>query len=148
MSAAQTRGRNKERTETMMISRSPLAMPPTVRNQPVNFGNSAPSQNVKPLTDTTFSQALQESSSIPVVVDFYADWCPPCQKLGPVLEQFAGEKQGSVKVYKINVDQNRKSSSDYGISSIPTLILFKNGQVVKKEMGFKDKKALAKFIGA
>jgi thioredoxin 1 len=69
------------------------------------------------------------NSGQPVLVDFYADWCAPCKMVAPILEQVAGEMKGELKILKVNVDKNREAASKYGIRSIPTLMLFKNGEI-------------------
>lgn len=75
------------------------------------------------------------NSETPVLVDFYADWCAPCRMVAPILEQVAAEMKGDVKVLKVNVDKNRAAASKYGIQSIPTLMLFKNGEVKWQGVG-------------
>lgn len=75
------------------------------------------------------------NSNQPVLVDFYADWCAPCRMMAPILEQVAGDLQGDVKILKVNVDKNREAAMKYGIRSIPTLMLFKNGQVKWQGVG-------------
>jgi thioredoxin 1 len=69
------------------------------------------------------------NGSIPVLVDFYADWCAPCKMMTPILEQLSKEMKGSVRVVKVNVDNNREAAMQYGIRNIPTILLFRNGQV-------------------
>ncbi|HPR31532.1 MAG TPA: thioredoxin [Prolixibacteraceae bacterium] len=71
----------------------------------------------------------------PVLVDFYADWCAPCRMMAPILEQVAGNMKGRVKILKVNVDKNRDAAMKYGIRSIPTLMLFQNGQVKWQGVG-------------
>jgi len=71
----------------------------------------------------------------PVLVDFYADWCGPCKMMAPVLEQLKGEVKGKATILKVDVDKNQKASTKYGIQSIPTMILFKNGQILWRHSG-------------
>lgn len=78
-------------------------------------------------TMSSFNELIK--SSQPVLVDFYADWCAPCRMMAPILEQVAGNMEGKVKIVKVNVDKNRDAAAKYGIRSIPTLMLFQNGQV-------------------
>ena len=96
------------------------------------------SENVQELTDSNFeSEVLQ--SDVPVLVDFWAEWCQPCRMLAPTIDQLASEYQGKAKVGKVDTDSNREVSMKYGISAIPTVILFKDGQVQQKFVGLTSK---------
>jgi len=86
------------------------------------------------------------SSGIPVVVDFWAQWCAPCKMLTPVLDEIAADFKDKVKIFKLNVDENQQIASDYGIMSIPALILFKEGRPIAQSVGVKTKEYLTKFI--
>ncbi|MDP8234687.1 MAG: thioredoxin [Candidatus Saelkia tenebricola] len=86
------------------------------------------------------------SSGIPVVVDFWAQWCGPCHMITPILEEVSKDFEGTVKFLKLNVDENQKIASDYGIMSIPALILFKEGKPVAQSIGVKGKDEIASFI--
>jgi thioredoxin 1 len=103
------------------------------------------------VTDTTFDTEVLQSQ-VPVLVDFWAEWCGPCRMLAPTVEALAREYAGKVKVAKVNVDENIGITSRYRIQGIPTLLLFKAGQVREQLVGTQPKsvveKALAKHIGA
>ena len=94
-------------------------------------------------TDSNFAQ---EISNGVVLVDFWATWCGPCKMIAPVLEELDQELAGKVNIVKVDVDQNQETASQFGIMSIPTLLLFKDGEQVDKTVGFQPKEALAEFI--
>ena len=95
------------------------------------------SENVMELTDTNFESEVLQSDK-PVLVDFWAEWCMPCRMLGPTIEKIAKDYAGKVKVGKVDTDANRDVSLRYGISAIPTVILFKNGQIAQKFVGLRQ----------
>lgn len=101
--------------------------------------------NVVELTDTNFDEEINKSD-VPVLVDFWAPWCGPCRMMAPIIEEFAKDYQGKAKVCKLNTDEARDSAMEFGISAIPTLILFKGGQVQKKWVGLTSKKDLAAAV--
>ncbi len=82
----------------------------------------------------------------PVVVDFWAEWCGPCKQIGPALEEIAGEMDGKVKITKINVDDNPSTPSKYGIRGIPTLMIFKNGEIASTQVGALPKGKILEWI--
>ena len=96
-------------------------------------------------TDATFAQDVLQSE-LPVIVDFWAEWCGPCRAVAPVLEEIAAEHGDKVKVVKLNIDENPQTARDYKILSIPTMSVFSGGQVVKSIVGAKPKAALLKDL--
>lgn len=103
------------------------------------------SDKVLTVTLDNFEEEV-ENSSLPVLVDFWADWCGPCKMIAPIIEQLADEFDGKVKIAKVNVDDNRDLAMRYQVMSIPTLILFKDGEVVNQAVGAKPKGELAKML--
>ena len=91
------------------------------------------------------SDVLQASE--PVVVDFWAEWCGPCKMIAPALEEIAGELDGKVRIAKLNIDENPELAAQYGVRSIPTLMLFKGGEVADMKIGAAPKSALSSWIG-
>ena len=94
--------------------------------------------NIITLTDANFKQEVLESLT-PVLVDFWAEWCGPCKMLAPLLDDIASEYDGKVKVGKLNVDEHQGVASEYGIRAIPTLLLFKNGEVIDQIVGLRSR---------
>ena len=98
------------------------------------------------VTDATFDAEVRQSD-VPVVVDFWAEWCGPCRAIAPVLEELSSELQGKVKIVKLNVDENPDTTVKYGVRSIPTMILFKNGEAADMKIGAGTPKAgLTKWL--
>lgn len=101
------------------------------------------------VTDTNFAdQVVVPSKTMPVVVDFRADWCAPCKLLDPVLEELAGRYEGKIVVGSLDVDANPQTASKYSVMSIPTTIFFQNGQEVKRIVGFAGQEPIAKEINS
>jgi thioredoxin 1 len=101
--------------------------------------------SISHVTDASFEQEVLKAPG-PVLVDFWAEWCGPCKMIGPVLEEIAGEYAGKLRVAKLNIDENPQTPPKYGIRGIPTLMLFKNGQVEATKVGAVSKSQLAAFI--
>ncbi|KAJ57228.1 thioredoxin [Actibacterium mucosum KCTC 23349] len=97
------------------------------------------------VTDDTFDAEVK-SADLPVVVDFWAEWCGPCKQIGPALEELSAELEGQVKIVKVNVDENPNSPGQLGVRGIPALFLFKDGQVVSNKTGAAPKAALQSWI--
>lgn len=102
---------------------------------------------VTEINDTNFDSEVLQSSE-PVLVDFWAPWCGPCRQIAPLVEQLAGENEGSAKIFKLNVDDAPRAAQNYGVSSIPTLMVFKNGEVVDRFVGVQPKTRLQDAIDA
>ncbi|MGN6507385.1 MAG: thioredoxin [Tepidisphaeraceae bacterium] len=105
------------------------------------------SENVKEFTDSNFEAEVLKSSE-PVLVDFWAEWCMPCRALAPTITKIANEYAGKVKVGKVDTDSNRDISIKFGINAIPTVILFKDGQVAQKFVGLKQEREFKEAIDA
>ncbi len=99
------------------------------------------------ITDATFEQVVLKSDK-PVLVDFWAAWCGPCRMVGPVIEQLSDEYKGTAVVGKIDVDANQEFAAKYGVRNIPTVLLFKNGEVVNRQVGVAPKQTYAESIDA
>ena len=97
------------------------------------------------VTDATFDAEVK-NSDVPVVVDFWAEWCGPCKQIGPALEALSAEMEGRIKIAKVNVDENPNSPAQMGVRGIPALFLFKDGEVVSNKIGAAPKAALQSWI--
>jgi thioredoxin len=99
------------------------------------------------VSDANFESEVLKSTG-PVVVDFWAEWCGPCRQIAPALEEIAGSLTGKVKIVKLNVDENPQTASKYGVMSIPTLMIFKNGEMASRQVGAAPKQKLEQWITA
>ena len=99
------------------------------------------------ITDENFDELVINSEKL-VIVDFWAEWCGPCKQIAPVVEEIAGEHSDKLKVCKMDVDANRETAVQFGIRSIPTLLIFKNGEVASTQIGAISKQQLEDFIAA
>jgi thioredoxin len=100
---------------------------------------------VAPVSDKSFQADVLQSKE-PVLVDFWAEWCGPCRTVAPVLEEVAGELKGRLKIVKLNVDENPETAAKYGIQSIPTLMIFKNGEMASRQIGAAPKAKIVQWI--
>jgi thioredoxin 1 len=101
--------------------------------------------SVGKVSDTDFDSEVLKATG-PVVVDFWAEWCGPCRMIAPALEEIAGSLNGKVKIVKLNVDENPQTASKYGVMSIPTLMIFKNGEMASRQVGAAPKQKLEQWI--
>jgi thioredoxin 1 len=103
--------------------------------------------SVSKVSDSDFEAQVLKCAE-PVVVDFWAEWCGPCKMIAPALEEIAGSMTGKVKIVKLNVDENPATAAKYGIMSIPTLMLFKNGELASRQVGAAPKQKLEAWINS
>ncbi len=108
-------------------------------------GTTMAAENVHEFTDANFKDEV-ESADKPVLVDFWAEWCMPCRMLSPTIDKLASEHDGKIKVGKVNIDQNQQVSVNHGINAIPTVLIFKGGEVVKRFVGITSEGDLAAAI--
>jgi thioredoxin 1 len=100
------------------------------------------------VTETTFEdEVIEGSKETPVLVDFWAEWCGPCHAVSPVLQKIADEREGELKLVKVNIDENQELAGRYGIMSIPTMILFKDGEPAAAAIGARPKGDLERLLG-
>jgi thioredoxin 1 len=105
------------------------------------------SNSISHLTDETFEKEVLESN-MPVLVDYWAEWCGPCKMIAPILDSLTNEYDGKLKISKINIDDNQKTPQKYGVRGIPTLMIFKNGNVEATKVGALSKSQLTDFINS
>ena len=105
------------------------------------------SENIVAVTDTTFEDEVIKADQ-PVLVDYWAEWCGPCKMISPILEEIAGDYEGKIRIAKLNIDENQDTPPKYGIRGIPTLMIFKDGNVEATKVGALSKSQLTAFIDA
>ena len=105
--------------------------------------------SIEQVSDSSFKQSvIDNSNNQPVLVDFWAEWCGPCKALGPILENVSVEFEGKVAVKKVNIDENPEAPANFGIRSIPTMILFKNGSIADTKIGLSSKADLKNWLNS
>lgn len=117
---------------------------------PLDLSEAAPSKDDKKpivVTDATLTRELENAGHLPVLVDAWAPWCGPCRMVGPVMDQLAAESNGRYKIAKLNVDDNPQTASRFQISSIPTLLIFRDGKLIDRMVGAQPKAAIAARLG-
>lgn len=119
----------------------------------VTSGSGGPSTNEKTagpitVTDATFERDVLQQSKTPVLVDCWAQWCPPCRAIAPTIDRLAAESQGRYVIAKLNTDENRRAATQYQIEAIPTLLLFKNGELVDRIVGLAPKEKIERKLKA
>jgi thioredoxin 1 len=131
------------RVSTLGSANTSVAAPtqPAATNTP----EDSMSEHILHVTDATFKAEVLDSST-PVLVDYWAEWCGPCKMIAPILEEVAKEYGGKLRIAKLNIDENPKTPGEYGIRGIPTLILFKGGNVEATKIGALSKSQLTAFI--
>lgn len=117
-----------------------------LNTQKLNFITYTKMGKTLELNDSNFEETIKGDK--PVLVDFWAEWCGPCKMIGPVVEELAGDYEGKAVVAKLNVDENPEVAGKYGIRSIPTLLVFKGGEIVDKQVGAVPKSVLAQKLAA
>ena len=138
-------GYGLNKVDRLVDSESVRFIIPCRANRSAAYRRSIMAGNVQEFTDTNFEQEVLTSDH-PVLVDFWAPWCGPCRMIAPMVEELAKENTGSFKIGKINIDDNPNVAQNYGVSAIPTLMIFKNGEVVERFVGVRPKNQLQSAI--
>ena len=112
------------------------------------LGSAASQEESKPvvITDQTFEREVVQATARPVLVDCWAPWCGPCRMVGPIMDQLAAESQGHYRIAKLNVDDNPQTAARFQISSIPTMLIFKDGKLIDRLIGAQSKQAIAERL--
>ena len=132
--------------ETLALAHKPIC---GKCGAPLSDRSDAEDSKPRAVTDASFvAEVIDASSTKPVLVDAWAEWCGPCRMIAPVLDQLAGESQGRYKITKLNVDDNPRTASQFNIRSIPTMMIFKNGKLVDQIVGAQPKQAIAARLTA
>jgi thioredoxin len=106
-------------------------------------GHKADANQPLTVTDQTFEREVLQAGSVPVLVDFWAEWCGPCRMIAPTLDKLAAEAGGRYRIAKLNVDENKQTAARFRVQGIPTLLVFKNGEMVERFVGVQPKEVLA-----
>ncbi len=110
---------------------------------PLDAGTTEAAARPITVTDETFAREVLEARGVPVLVDYWAEWCGPCRMVAPVLDELAAESNGRYRIAKLNIDENPRTAAQYNIRSIPTMLVFKDGAVIDRIVGAQPKQAIA-----
>jgi thioredoxin len=143
MIATCTRCQSKNRIDERASTQQPVCGRCGAPLEVASPGDSVNGGKPRIVTDASFERDIQGAGATPILVDCWAPWCPPCRAIAPVLDELAVEANGRYVIAKLNVDENPKTSEQFGIRSIPTMLIFKNGQLIDTLVGAQPKQAIA-----